>query len=99
MLEPEERARQACILKGLSVVQRSTQLRNADRIKSSIFSGAKLEGTHLVAKGGAVRAKGRWYAVSFECHLSPDLMRAYDFSFSVGDEVPKGKWASLNLWE
>lgn len=90
---------QACILKGFTVLQHSAQLRLADRIKSSIFSGAQLEGTHLVAKGGAVRAKGRWYAVSFECRLSPDLMKAYDFSFSVGDEVPKEKWAGLNLWE
>jgi hypothetical protein len=39
-LEPEERAHQACIIKGLNTVHRDTRLRNADRMKTSIFGRA-----------------------------------------------------------
>jgi len=97
-LEPEERARQACMLKGLKDVTRDARLRQADRMKSSIFSPALLQGNHLVAKGGAVRAKGSWYALSFECDLQTGHLKASSFTFNLGDEIPKQKWEQLGLW-
>lgn len=97
-LEPGERARQACIFAGLRAVARDPRLRQADRMKSSIFSQAELDGTHLVAKGGAVRTKGHWYALSFECNLTPDFMKASNFAFTLGSEIPQPKWEVLGLW-
>jgi uncharacterized protein DUF930 len=97
-LEPEERAHQACIIKGLNTVHRDTRLRNADRMKTSIFGRAVLNGTLLVAKGGAVRANKRWYALSFTCNLTPDLMRGTSFSFQLGAEIPKQRWDDYGLW-
>jgi hypothetical protein len=73
-------------------------LRGADRMKTSIFSRAVLNGTILVAKGGAVRANGRWYALSFTCNLTPDFMRAISFTFRLGSEVPKQSWDEYGLW-
>ena len=49
-------------------------------------------------KGGAVRMRGKWYALSFDCHLTPDHMRAKDFSFTLGAPIPKSKWQDLGLW-
>jgi hypothetical protein len=97
-LEPEERSHQACILKGLEVVHGDARLRKADRMKTSIFSRAVLDGTHLTAKGGAVRANGRWYALSFACDLTPDYMRATSFSFELGAEIPRQRWDEYSLW-
>jgi hypothetical protein len=97
-LDPEERARQICMLKGLKEVQRNVQLASADRMQSSILSRASLQGDLLVANGGAVRVKGRWYALSFKCHLSADRMAADNFAFKIGAEIPKQKWNDFGLW-
>lgn len=97
-LEPEERSHQACIIKGLETVHRDARLRDADRMKTSIFGRAVLNGTVLIAKGGAVRANKRWYALSFTCSLTPDFMRATSFAFQLGSEVPKQRWDEYGLW-
>ena len=97
-LEPEERSHQACIIKGLDAVRRDARLRHADRINTSIFSRAVLNGTTLTAKGGAVRASKRWYTLVFTCSLTPDYMRAISFTFQLGAEIPKQRWEEYGLW-
>jgi hypothetical protein len=97
-LAPEFRAHQACILRGLAAVRREPRLRAADRMKTSILSPALLEGTKLTANGGAVRSRGHWYALSFGCELTSDLMTAKSFSFKVGAEIPERDWKALGLW-
>ena len=54
-LAPEERAHEACALKGLETMRKDARLRKADRVKSSTLQRASLKGTTLVAKEGAVR--------------------------------------------
>lgn len=97
-LAPEDRAHQACAIKGLPIVKRDPRLRKADRIQSSTLGRAVLDGTHLAAKGGAVRVGQHWYAVSFTCDLTPDYMKAQNFSFVMGKEIPKENWDALGLW-
>jgi hypothetical protein len=97
-LAPEERANQACVIKGLPIVKKDPRLRKADRITTSNFGPPVLDGTHLIAKGGAVRTGDHWYALSFTCELSPDLMKAQSFTFSMGKEIPKDAWEDLGLF-
>jgi hypothetical protein len=97
-LTPEFRSHQACILKGLETLRRDPKLRKADRMKTSIFSSAVLDGTKLTAKGGAVRADGHWYAVSFSCDLTDNWMKATSFHFALGKEIPERQWEDLGLW-
>ena len=97
-LEPEFRSHQVCILRGLDAVRRDPLLRKADRMKTSIFSQAVLEGTKLKAEGGAVRSGPRWYALSFSCDLTANLMKATSFSFTRGAEIPERDWDRLGLW-
>jgi hypothetical protein len=52
-LDPEFRAHQACVIKGLDVVHRDARLQTADRIKTPILSRAVLDGTTLTTKGGS----------------------------------------------
>jgi len=98
-LDPAERSHQACIVKGLDSVRRDQRLRLADRMKTSILAPAVLEGTHLTAKGAAVRAGRRWYALSFDCTLTTNLMKATSFTFAIGPEIPKTEWEDRGLWE
>jgi hypothetical protein len=98
-LAPEERSQQACVLKGLDAVRRDARLHRADRIAASIFVPAVLNGTLLTAKGGAVRAGDHWYALSFTCQLTGDLMKATSFAFVLGAEIPKTTWEKHGLWQ
>lgn len=97
-LDPEERSHQACIIRGFDAVRADPRLRKADRMKTSILTPAVLKGATLTAKGAAVRAANHWYALSFVCSLTPDLMKATTFSFTLGPEIPKQKWNELGLW-
>lgn len=98
-LAPEERAHQACILRGFDIARKDARLRGADRMKTSIFGRAVLAGTTLNANGGAVRVKGHWYAMSFSCTLTSDLLKATTFSYNLGKEIPKPRWDDLGLWQ
>jgi Domain of Unknown Function (DUF930) len=98
-LAPEERAHQACIIKGIETVRKDKRLRQADRMKTSILGPAQFTGTVVTATGGAVRMQHHWYALKFTCSVTDDQMKATSFTFELGQEIPKEKWEDYGLWE
>lgn len=98
-LSPEERAHQACVVRGLEAVRRGDKrLREADRLMPDTFMRAEFDGSVVSAKGAAVRARDHWYALSFVCTVSDDQMKALAFTYKVGAEVPRENWDDLGLW-
>ncbi len=97
-LDPEERAHQACIIKGIDDIKRSKKLPNADRLKTSIQGPASFDGTVVISEGGAIRANHRWYALKFTCSVTKDQMKATSFTYELGNEIPPDKWEDLGLW-
>jgi hypothetical protein len=98
-LNPEERAHQICVVKGLETVRRDKRIAKADRLMPDIYKRAHYDGDVVSAKGAAVRSAGRWYALSFSCKVSPDQLKAVDFTFQLGDEIPSDTWAEVGLWK
>ncbi|MCC7251787.1 DUF930 domain-containing protein [Hyphomicrobium sp.] len=98
-LSPEERAHQACAIKGLEAVRRGDKrLAKADRLMPDTFRRAHFDGSVVSAKGAAVRANAHWYALTFECTVSDDQMKALVFTFKLGDEIPPETWEDVGLW-
>ncbi len=97
-LDPEERAHQVCVIKGVDAIRKDRTLAKADRIKTSITGRATFTGTQVSTKGGAVRAKDHWYALKFTCDVTPDQMKALTFTYEIGAEIPESKWEDLGLW-
>jgi hypothetical protein len=97
-LDPEERAHQVCVIKGIDTIRRDGKLPKADRLKTSITTPATFTGTQVAAKGGAVRAKSHWYALKFKCDVTPDQLQALSFTYEIGKEIPEEKWEDLGLW-
>jgi hypothetical protein len=97
-LDPEERAHQACSIKGVDTLRRDKRLPGADRIKTRVAGAAVLDGAVVTGKGGAVRAKGRWYALKFICTVTSDRMKAVAFTYELGQEIPEAKWDDYGLW-
>lgn len=100
-LDPVERAHQACVIKGLEMVRRDgdKRLAKADRIQPDTFKRAQFDGSVVTAKGAAVRANKHWYALSFECQVSDDQMKALAFTFKLGNEIPPETWEEVGLWQ
>ena len=98
-IAPEERANQACILKGLQTVQRDQRLHGANRMLAQVFTPPALDSTSVTARGGAVRLPGHCYALSFSCKLTPDYMKALSFSYELGKEIPRRDWPRYYLWD
>jgi hypothetical protein len=103
MLDPEERAHQVCIIKGVDLMRKDLKLqkvdrKKVDRIKTSITGRATFTGSQVASTGGAVRAKDHWYALKFKCDVTADQMKALTFTYEVGSEIPEAKWDQLGLW-
>ena len=98
MLDPEERAHQACIIKGVDTIRHDRKLPGTDRLQPSIGGRATFTGTQVASKAGAVRAKAHWYNIKFTCDVTKDQMKALSFKYEIGSEIPEGKWAALGLW-
>ena len=97
-LDPEERAHQACVIKGIDTIKHDRKLPGADSMKTGIFGRAVFAGDVVTAKGGAVRARNHWYKLKFDCTVTPDQMKATAFNYEIGAEVPPDKWEDLGLW-
>ena len=98
-LGPEERAHQACVIKGIETVRKDKRLRQADRMKTGIIGPAKFAGNVVTASGGAVRMQHKWYVLKFTCAVTEDQMKATSFTFELGNEIPKEKWEDYGLWD
>ncbi len=98
MLDPEERAHQVCIIKGIDTIRRDGRYPKADRLQTSITGRAAFSGTRVAAKGGALRANNHWYALKFNCDVTGDQMKALSFTYEIGAEIPEEKWDELGLW-
>jgi hypothetical protein len=97
-LDPEERAHQVCVIKGLDIIRREGKLPGADLMKTGIFGRAVFAGDVVTAKGGAVRAHNRWYKLKFSCNVTIDRMKATAFTYELGAEIPQAQWDDLGLW-
>lgn len=97
-LSPEERAHQACVAKGLDTIRKDKRLPGVDRIVPDTFKRANFEGSIVSAKGGAVRARQHWYAISYDCTVSDDQLKGVAFTYKIGDEIPAEEWEDKGLW-
>lgn len=98
-LDPEERAHQACSLRGLDAIRKATRLKGIDRLKSSSRSLATFKDNIVTANGAALRAGKSWYALTYKCTVSDDQMKAKTFDFKLGAEIPEDKWEDFGLWK
>jgi hypothetical protein len=98
-LEPEERAHQACNIRGLDAIRKGARLKGIDRVKTNATSRAIFKDDVVIANGGAVRAKHRWYRLKYRCGLTPNQMKATSFDFELGGEIPEEEWEDFGLWK
>jgi len=92
MLAPAERLEQLCDYTAMSRIRPDRAVANA--MAEPVASGDTLE-----VSGGAFRSRKKWFALSYRCTATPDHLTIVNFRFTIGEEIPEGKWASFGLWE
>lgn len=97
-LDPEERAHQACAIRGLQAIRKDKALPAVDRIKTGVSQRAVFKENTVTANGGAVRSKHHWYTFTYKCDVTSDQMKAISFSYEIGGMIPESKWEEYGLW-
>jgi len=99
MLAPDERLEQLCDYTAMKRIRKESGEFRPDRAVANATAEPRIHDHTIVAKGGAFRSRGKWYALSFTCAAAPDRMTVEKFHYSIGPEIPAAKWASDGLWQ
>ena len=99
MLAPTERLEQLCDYTAMARIREQNKDYHPDRAVANAMAEPVASADTLEVTGGAFRSKKKWYALSYRCTASPDHLKVTDFRFTIGEEIPEGKWASFGLWE
>ncbi|MEW6629761.1 MAG: DUF930 domain-containing protein [Pseudomonadota bacterium] len=93
----EDRMSQLCNIEAMDQIHKWKADFQPDRVVAYATAGEKIRGTTIRADGAAFRSRKNWYALKFNCELSPDGESVIGFEFLVGDPVPQERWDELGL--
>ncbi len=97
-LAPSERLEQLCDYTAMINIRKDARHFRPDRAVANATSGVRHKNHTIVAKGGAFRSRGKWYALSYTCTAEPNHLKVESFSYKIGKEIPQSKWAAYGLW-
>ena len=98
-LEPIDRLEQLCDYTAMSRIREQNKDYRPDRAVANAMAEPVASGDTLEVSGGAFRSRKKWFALSYRCTATPDHLTIVNFRFTIGEEIPEGKWASFGLWE
>jgi hypothetical protein len=96
-LESQTRLQQLCDLEAILQINRRYPERAVDFVIAYAREPAVRTGASLIAHGAALHGAGEWRQLAFECELSPNQRDVARLKFKIGDPIPAGQWAALNL--
>lgn len=95
--EPTERSIQLCGIEAIEQVRAWNPSFQPERVVSYATADLAITGDAIRAGGAAILGAGAWYAMQFECGLSPDHGSVVSFAFHVGDAIPREQWEAHSL--
>jgi hypothetical protein len=98
MLTPGERLVQICDYTAMQRIRKDDRSFRPDRAVADAIGQTVIDKNTVIAKGGAFRSRGKWYALSYRCTAAPDNMKVLSFKYTIGGEIPEAKWAAYRLW-
>ena len=98
-MAPGERLVQLCDYTAMQRIRQDHRQFRPDRAVADAKGEPTINKNTVIAKGGAFRSRGKWYALSFRCTASPDNMKVLSFNYKIGGEIPEDKWAAYGLWQ
>src|SRR5215510_16082538 len=99
MLAPVERLEQLCDYTAMARIREQNKDYRPDRAVANAMAEPVATGDTIEVAGGAFRSRKKWFALSYRCTATPNHLTIVNFRFTIGEEIPEGKWASFGLWE
>lgn len=98
-LDPAERLEQLCDYTAMTQIRRETKAYRPERAVANAMTEAQISNDTVQAKGGAFRSRGKWYALTYTCTVSPDHLKVVSFHYAIGPEIPETKWTGYGLFD
>lgn len=96
-LPTEKRIVQICGIEALEQARHAGAGFTPELLKGFGKNGGLISGTHLSARGGAVRSRGVWREISFDCTVNANFDAITSFRFALGANIPRRLWAAEGL--
>jgi len=98
-LAPTTRLEQRCNARAMGDVGREHAGMRPDELIAYAFGDPIITGATVKAPGAAVRSKGTWYRLSYDCETTDDGLSIRSFKYVLGDPIPKKDWEEHYLVE
>jgi hypothetical protein len=97
LLGGDERKVQLCNIEALAQIHAADPKLDPDVLVAYAMADMDVSATGVTADGGAFRSQRQWYSFKFRCAVATDLKSVTDFSFAIGEPIPKSEWESHDL--
>ncbi|MAS07957.1 MAG: hypothetical protein CL534_25160 [Ahrensia sp.] len=97
MMQSDERMLQLCSIEAMEQVAGLGDDYAPDMIVTYAMDDVRVKGSTARAPGAAVRSRGHWFNLRFECSVTPDLDHVVAFAFRLGSAIPEAEWEGHNL--
>ncbi|MET0359050.1 MAG: DUF930 domain-containing protein [Pararhizobium sp.] len=94
---PQARLVQICTIEALEQARYASTAFVPEIIKVFGKNGGVITGQHLSARGGAIRSRGVWREITFDCTANATFDTITAFRFALGETIPRSAWASRRL--
>jgi len=98
-LELGTRIEQRCNRRAMGLVRREHWPMNPDEAVARAFAEPEEIGPEVRATGAAIRSRGEWYRIAFDCVTTENGLEIKSFRYSLGAPVPKSEWKDHSLVE
>lgn len=93
------RIEQRCNARAMGQLGREQKGMRPEEVVAYAFADPKLGKESISAPGAAIRSRGHWYHLAYQCRTSADGMEVEDFRYQLGAEVPRDQWEAHSLVE
>lgn len=97
LLGRDERVVQMCNIEALAQIRTADTRLDPDILVAYAMADMEVADHVVDADGGAFRSKREWYGFKFHCEVAADLKSVTDFSFAIGEPIPRDQWESHDL--
>ena len=96
-LAPATRLEQRCNARAMGIVEREHKGFHPDEFVAYAFADPVISGERIAVTGGALRSRGVWYRLSYDCTTTADGLRVQAFAYTLGTPIPREEWADHYL--
>lgn len=97
-LTPDARAEERCDARANGIVQREHKGFRPDKTVAYAFDEVTVRGQKVKAPGAAIRSKGDWYRLSYDCRTTANGLNIEAFRYKLGEKIPHSQWSEHGLY-